>query len=116
VATLEAALAFGLAGVRPLAFRRISLDEIGGMADDGSAPGVALPSLAGRLHCGLGLDLPEAPHAVTATPGALLYGLDLPEAPHAVTLDPSGAVWSWGALYEMTAEAVIEEAWSVTWP
>lgn len=47
-------------------------------------------------------------------PGTIL-GLDLPEAPHAVTLDPSGLVWSWGGLYEMTAEAVVEEAWAVVW-
>jgi hypothetical protein len=49
-------------------------------------------------------------------PAAVILGLDLPEGPHAVTLDPSGAVWSWGALHEMTPEAVVEEAWAVTWP
>jgi hypothetical protein len=48
-------------------------------------------------------------------PAAVILGLDLPEAPHAVCADPSGAVWSWGGLYEMTAEAVLEEAWTVTW-
>jgi hypothetical protein len=49
-------------------------------------------------------------------PAAVILGLDLPEAPHTVTLDPSGGVWSWGGLYDLTGEAVIEEAWAVTWP
>jgi hypothetical protein len=49
-------------------------------------------------------------------PAAVILGLDLPEGPHAVTLGKSGDVWSWGSLYEMTDEAVIEEAWSVIWP
>lgn len=49
-------------------------------------------------------------------PAAVLLGLDMPEGRHAVTLDLSGAVWSWGALYDLTGEAVIEEAWAVTWP
>lgn len=48
-------------------------------------------------------------------PAAVILGLDLPEAPHAVTLDPSGAVWSWGGLYDLTDEAVTAEAWAVEW-
>lgn len=74
--TLEAALAYGLAGVRPVSFEPVSLDD----------------------------------------PAAVILGLDLPEAPHAVTLDPSGGVWSWGGLYDLGGEAVVEEAWTVTWP
>jgi hypothetical protein len=76
VATLEAAYAAGLAGVRPASFGPASLDD----------------------------------------PAAVILGLDMPEAPHAVALDPSGAVWSWGALYDLTGEAVVEEAWAVCWP
>lgn len=76
LATLDAAYVFGLAGVRPVSFEPVDLDD----------------------------------------PAAVILGLDLPEAPHAVTLDPSGAVWSWDALYDLTSEAVVEEAWLVTWP
>ena len=75
LATLEAASAWGLAGVRPVRFGPVDLDD----------------------------------------PAAVILGLDMPEAPHAVALDPSGAVWSWGGLYDVTAEAVIEEAWAVEW-
>jgi hypothetical protein len=75
-ATLEAALAAGLAGARPLGFAPVALDD----------------------------------------PAAVLLGVDLPEGPHAVTLDPGGGVWSWGGLYDLTGEAVIEEAWQVLWP
>lgn len=79
--TLEAALAAGLAGVRPVRFEPVTIQDV----DSPPLPGMVL-------------------------------GLDLPEGPHAVTVGPSGAVWSWGALHEMTPEAVIEEAWAVTWP
>lgn len=78
VATLEAAYAHGLCGVRP-EFEPVNLAEF-----PGEFPG-------------------------------LILGLDMPEGPHTVTLDPSGAVWSWGGLYDLTGEAVIEECWAVTW-
>ncbi len=81
--TLEAAMAFGLAGVRPATFQLLGPE--------------------------VGIELPHSN-------SACILGLDLPEGPHAVTLDASGAVWSWGALHEMTPEAVVEEAWAVTWP
>lgn len=73
--TLEAVYRWGLAGVRPLSFGPVALDD----------------------------------------PAAVLLGLDLPEGPHAVALDSGGAVWSWGGLHELTPEAVVEEAWAVTW-
>lgn len=50
---------------------------------------------------------------VTFGSGTVL-GLELPEGPHAVAGGDDG-VWSWGGLYLMTAEAVVEEAWQVTW-
>jgi hypothetical protein len=45
----------------------------------------------------------------------LICGLDLP-GPHAVLDDGSGW-WSWGELYDPAAwpDAVIEEAWTLTW-
>lgn len=75
LATMEAASAWGLAGIRPVRFAPVDLDD----------------------------------------PAAVILGLDLPEAPHAVALDPSGTVWSWGGLYDLTPEAVIAEAWAVEW-
>jgi hypothetical protein len=55
--------------------------------------------------------------ALLANPGtSLILGLDLPEGRHAVAADPAGGVWSWGGLYDLTGEAVTEEAWLVTWP
>jgi hypothetical protein len=83
----EAALAFGVAGVRPVGFEEV------------------MPSDPGPMDSGL-----------RVTGSSLILGLDLPEAPHAVTLDPSGAVWSWGALYDLTDEAVVDEVWAVLWP
>jgi hypothetical protein len=101
--TLEAALASGLAGVRPVWFGKCPPDH------------TPLP-FGQRLDAG-DPDLGEVYHgAGDRLSHGLILGLGLPEAPHAVTLDPSGAVWSWGALYEMTAEAVIDEAWAVIWP
>lgn len=75
VATLDAAYRWGLAGVRPVSFTPVAVDD----------------------------------------PLAVLLGLDLPEGPHAVAAGDDG-VWSWGGLYELTTDAVIEEAWAVTWP
>jgi hypothetical protein len=46
----------------------------------------------------------------------LLLGLELPEGPHTVLACTSGDVWSWGDVYSLGDEAVIEEAWEVTWP
>ena len=89
VATLDAAWRFGLGGVRP-----VSYEPFEGLIVGDVAP-------AGALHAG--------------QPRGLLLGLDMPEGRHTVALDPSGDVWSWGGLHELTGEAVIEEAWAVTW-
>lgn len=90
-ATLEAAYRYGLAGLRPVGFGPLPAAKQAQewLPGPGTNPGQGL---------------------------ALILGLELPEGPHAVCLDPSGDVWSWGSLYEMTAEAVIEEAWAVVWP
>lgn len=46
---------------------------------------------------------------------ALILGLDLPGGePHAVTVDLAGVWWSWGEPWQPPADAVIEEAWTVT--
>jgi len=75
-ATLQAAGEFGLAGVRPVSFAPVALD------DD----------------------------------WAVILGLTLP-APHAVAAARDGWM-SWGQLYDPAEwpDAVIEEAWTVTWP
>ena len=75
-ATLEAALTFGLAGVRPVSFEAVpDLDD----------------------------------------PRPLLLGVDLPGR-HTVL--SAGGWISWGQWYPPGAfpDAVIEEAWAVTWP
>ena len=50
-------------------------------------------------------------------PSAVILGVDLP-GPHAV-LTAYGFWWSWGELHDPAVsfpDAVIEEAWAVTWP
>jgi hypothetical protein len=96
VATLDAAFVFGLAGVRPVSFEAVNFEE-----------GVVDAQIHGSARGAL--------QQWRFTPG-LILGLNMPEGRHAVTADPSGGVWSWGGLYDLTAEAVIEEAWLVTWP
>jgi hypothetical protein len=75
VATLDAALAYGLAGVHPVAFAAVDAGD----------------------------------------PAAVILGLDLP-APHAVCDDGTGW-WSWGQRWAAAdfPDAVISEAWAVTW-
>lgn len=105
--TLEAAAEHGLA--------------VAGPGTQATYAGLAIPDHRSLI---LGADAP-GPRTVRLVrfepvdlddPAAVILGLDLPEAPHAVALDPSGAVWSWGALYDLTGEAVIAEAWAVEWP
>lgn len=96
-ATLEAAYAHGLAGVRPVSFGPADLGEV--MSSD-------------PVQCRCADCLPGR-HETRA---GLILGLDLPEGPHAVTLGPDGGAWSWGQLWDLGGEAVIEEAWAVTWP
>lgn len=76
LAVLEATGEHGLAGIRPVSFGPVDLDD----------------------------------------PAAVILGLALP-APHAVTASLDGW-WSWGGLFSAAAfpDAVIEEAWEVTWP
>lgn len=62
----------------------------------------------------------SGPKPVTAPCGskfACILGLDLPEGPHAVCATEDGW-WSWGRLYPASAfsQAIIGEAWAVTWP
>ncbi|HEX8007635.1 MAG TPA: hypothetical protein VF482_14550, partial [Trebonia sp.] len=88
---LGAAARFGLAGGRPASFEMY--DEKQGSVHSGAACRARLGDEAGYLI--LGVDLP-GPHAVLATPDGW---------------------WSWGALYDPASwpDAVIEEAWEVTW-
>ena len=74
--TLEAAYAYGLAGVRPVSFGPVGLDD----------------------------------------PAARILGVDLP-GPHAVCAG-GGQWWSWGERWCPCCfpDAVLEEAWAVTWP
>lgn len=138
--TLETAYRWGLAGTRPESFVPVDVHELDATACSHGTRAEHAAELdtlqTGQLDC---LDdVPVAlldchqPFAVAGFDGyrgdvgrgdparvlvhSLILGLDLPEGPHAVTLDPGGGVWSWGELYELGGEAVIEEAWAVTWP
>lgn len=85
LAALEAASEFGLGGVRPH------------WHTEGRA-----------IHT-------DSQSAVMARPG-LILGVELP-GPHAVTVGPDGAWWSWGEPYDPAEfpDAVVEEAWAITW-
>ena len=87
LATLDAAYTFGLAGVRPLSFQEVMPSEPG--------------------------DWPGLGHIAGA---GLLLGLELP-GPHAVC-QQDGQWWTWGEPYDPDCfpDAVVEEAWAVTWP
>jgi hypothetical protein len=89
LATLDVATEAGFAGVRPRWFAELPLDLLGEAAEVGR--GIEW----GSVH-------------------ALILGLELPEGPHAVCASPAGW-WSWGGLWEFPG-AVVEEAWVVTWP
>jgi hypothetical protein len=82
LATLDAAYAFGLAGVRPVSFEAVDLEGI----------------------------------YVTKFQQSLILGLELP-GPHTVC-QQDGQWWTWGEPYDPCCfpDAVIEEAWAVTWP
>jgi hypothetical protein len=90
LATLEAAWRFGLGGVRPV-FREVMPSDNPGLAQ---AP-------------------PE--DGLRATRAGLILGVDLP-GPHAVLAD-AGRWWSWGEPWCPCEfpDAVIEEAWAVSW-
>lgn len=91
LATLDAAYTFGLAGVRPVSFQIVE------------AP----------VHTQE--DLRRSTQAAGAPPG-LILGLELP-GPHAVC-QQDGQWWTWGEPYDPYCfpDAVVEEAWAVTWP
>jgi len=122
-ATLEAASAHGLGGIRPAedliaaegrgyravpgigkqcpeTFAQFPLDDLEALVlslGDGRGPG----------DLAFGLQYPSH---------GLILGLELPEGPHAVLADGS-AWWSWGEPYDPAdfPGAVVEEAWAVTW-
>jgi hypothetical protein len=91
LATLEAAAEFGLSGHRLAAARHLACTEF--QADGLTALCRELP-LQGS---------------------ALILGVDLP-GPHTVLAAPDGW-WSWGEPYDPACwpDAVIEEAWALTW-
>lgn len=102
LAALEAASVFGLTGYRPV-FAERPLDD--------------LPLPFGQL---LGhvkdVDLGEVDHGLgEGLIHGLILGVELP-GPHAVLAEP-GRWWSWGERYDPSAfpDAVIEEAWAVSW-
>ncbi len=89
--TLEAASEFGLGGYRPVFEEVMPSDP--GLHDSRAYPGLR------------------------ASRAGLIVGVDLP-GPHTVLATPEGW-WSWGELFCPWCEwpdAVIEEAWEVTWP
>lgn len=111
LATADVILASGLSGSFPLsvdpapeAWRQILGQRCEACGSpDCSCPCSACDDSAARF---------DAPGAIVH---GLILGLDMPEGRHTVAVDPSGYVWSWGELYELTSEAVVEEAWAVTW-
>jgi len=123
-ATLEAAQRFGLAGYRPEDARPVSTHS---SWCEGAARArltfAGVPSLllgvasgARDFPAGLALALGHANGGqCDATP--LILGVTLPGGPHALALDPSGAVWSWGELYDPGDLSLgsAEEAWLVSW-
>jgi hypothetical protein len=98
LATLHAAATFGLAGARLAAFSTAG-------AGGGDPNPVAKPLSPA----------PRAP-AASAQPGGLILGTELP-GPHAVTVAPDGCWVSWGEHYDPAdfPDAVVEEAWAVSW-
>jgi hypothetical protein len=110
LATLEAAGEFGLAGVRPVSFGPVSVPSL-------DVPEQGEPLLRGSFHLGCpeGIRDEGDLHLGPVHAASVILGLELP-APHAV-LD-TGAEWiSWGEPWPAWAfpDAVVSEAWSVTW-
>lgn len=116
--TLEAAWLYGLGGVRPVDYRHYRPAECGGdLLDRGGEIGCAIDSFlpCPATDCQIAHD--HAPCAVihAAQPSGLILGLELP-GPHTVLATPEGW-WSWGELLGPAEfpDAVIEEAWAVSW-
>lgn len=140
LAALEAAREFGLAGVRPVRFVAVDIHERE-MRDSGSGiqshhhrreldtfhlgqinglDDVAVALLDGHQPpTGPGLDRYGGDVSRGDAPLILVHplilGLELP-GPHAVLAEP-GRWWSWGEPYDPASwpDAIIEEAWEVTW-
>ena len=133
LATLEAVAEFGLAGVRgtwaatpvrnrffvPFNFVSSRTDRAMPVVSGAEQDPVILaapddhPLYGQSGHAGV---MPGAPRGECLPGHALILGVDLP-GPHAVLATADG--WrSWGELYDPAAfpDAVIEEAWEVTWP
>lgn len=133
-ATLEAAQRFGLAGVRPRFDLIGDLDEgrcdvtclgrrevVGALLDaeqldDGTVDAAPAPQFSdgGRVDRRL-VAAQQFRDLLLDHPASVVLGVALPGGPHALTLDPSGAVWSWGELYDLSPDVAIEEAWTVDW-
>ena len=119
LATLDAASVFGLAGVRPVSFR---LAEGGGdplgRAGEGGRHLVEVGQRDGDRgeHLCDGVAHALQPHLAPVDVHGLILGLELP-GPHAVC-QQDGQWWTWGEPYDPACfpDAVIEEAWAVTWP
>ena len=103
LATLEAASAFGLAGCQPYRVIDGSLGHLD--VHFGRAGVIEVPHADELSHVG-----DRVIHE-----SSLILGLDLP-GPHAVLATPDGW-WSWGELWCPCEfpDAVIEEAWEVSW-
>jgi hypothetical protein len=107
--TLEVAGQFGLGLIRPTRFGFVDLAGKQAL-DNASLPFVQGPHFEdmdlGEVNDSFGQGLAHG----------LILGLDLPEGPHAVYATEAGW-WSWGELYPASAfsDAVIGEAWAVTW-
>lgn len=86
-----------------------ALDAVALCRVSGCSLARAYPAAAGECTTAL------YPWTGNAAPN-LILGLDLPEGPHAVLATPGGW-WSWGELYDPSEfpGAVIEEAWEVRW-
>ncbi|MCW2899007.1 MAG: hypothetical protein JWO67_1272 [Streptosporangiaceae bacterium] len=138
LATLDAAHVFGLAGVRPVKFESVDLELAGQWGQRVIDAGDDAASGAERLKVSAALDrnLADVPYFAASAPAedrqprvelagrcgdllrthGLILGVDLP-GPHAVC-QRDGQWWTWGEPYDPCCfpDAVIEEAWAVTWP
>jgi hypothetical protein len=83
--------------------------------DLGSEDGVLIPA-ALEMLAAAGLISGFAPADLDDDSPALILGVSLP-GPHAVLTIPGGAWWSWGEPRDPAdfPDAVVEEAWQVTW-
>jgi hypothetical protein len=83
--------------------------------------GIAIPDMlmttseSELVSCQLGKLIPLDPDATDPMISNIILGLNLP-SPHAVFATPDGW-WSWGSLFSPYdfPDAVIEEAWEISW-